>query len=68
MTAGRISNLETDWDAIMNDPAVGMATRFAPANASECHDEGNADKLLEDMRRNTPWMKQLMVEVIADRQ
>ncbi len=55
-------------DAAMANEAITSLTRYAPANAAGYHDGAEDEKLLENVRNQTPWIRRIIAKSVAELQ
>ncbi len=66
MTAQRISQSDIDdIEAAMANDAVTSLTRYAPSNNAPYHDATEDERLLENARRQAPWIRSIIAASVA---
>jgi hypothetical protein len=50
----------------MQNPAVTEVTTMTLSNTAEPHTEKTDEELLENHRRNAPWLNRILSEVMAE--
>ncbi len=57
---------DADWEKVFNNPAVVSVICETPKNTAPYHDENEDERLLENIRRQAPWMKRSMRRVLEE--
>ncbi len=57
---------DAEWQRIFNNPAVVSVICETPKNNAAYHDENEDERLLENIRRQAPWMKRAMRRVLEE--
>ncbi len=54
-----------DWDAVFANPAISEVTHYAPPNSSARHTDGDDARILENAKRQAPWLRQILNSIAA---
>jgi hypothetical protein len=51
---------DAEWEKVFNNPAILEVICETPPNTAKYHDEDEDDCILDNLRRQAPWLRRIM--------